>query len=123
VKRLRAVLLELSEGVGLRLREDDAHLTEAYLRNQAFETLATRGTHRSAPSQVEIDDVHLLPAKLPSAVRHESPTRSVDVQPGLTVLTRIPFGPSSSARDFISPMTAMRREFDRMRFSMGCFTE
>ncbi len=42
--------------------------------------------------------------------------------PGLIELTRMPFGPSSLASDFISPMTAMRSELDRTRLSSGCFT-
>ena len=37
--------------------------------------------------------------------------------------TRIPRGPSSFAMDFIRPMTARRKELDRIKLSMGCLTE
>ena len=50
-------------------------------------------------------------------------TLSVWVQEGRMELKRIPSGPNSNARVFVSPAVAARTLFERTRFGMGCLIE
>ncbi len=60
---------------------------------------------------------------MPALAWSNSLTRSVSMRPGQTVLTKIPRGPSSSARVFISPATPARMVLERIKPGIGCFTE
>src|SRR5215469_10119130 len=52
-----------------------------------------------------------------------SSKRAVAVKPGQTLLTRMLDGPYSLASDFTRPLTPARMELERIKPSIGCFTE